>query len=163
MGKQVCGEISISGTVEAFFFITDPRLCTLWYIIAFRAVTDGATWFNCINMLELSNIQLTEFQLTSYNETTGVLLSLFFGADPRASWSRNLTIVAVPWAMRENAERNGSLRSTVSLAIFTELHFLFKHTLYCEWTPGLTSRVLFLSLVSVLVSASQLDLNPSTI
>lgn len=34
---------SISGTVEAFFYYRSVPVYTLWYIIAFRAVTDGAT------------------------------------------------------------------------------------------------------------------------
>lgn len=119
-------------------------------------------------MPELSSIQFTKFHFTPHIQTIKDFISLLtsvlvFDADPKASSSRNLTTIAVPWAIRENAEE-WKLEIYCFTGYFHRAPFPIQtHTLYCEWTPGLTGRVLFLSLVSVLVSASQLDSNPSTI
>lgn len=78
------------------------------------------------------------FMIPHIQQTWGLFPSLLF---------------LVPWALRENAEES-KLQIYCFTGSFPRAPFPIQaHTLHCAWTPGLTSRVLFLSPVSVSVSS----------
>lgn len=118
-------------------YTVDLCLCMLWNIILSGLslmVPQSLTVTQCLN--ELSNILFIR-KIETIKDVQNFLLHSVFLVRILQRAPAETSRLLQSHGLCVRTQRNGSWRSTVSLAIFTELYFLFKHTHYTRvdtWT-----------------------------